>query len=307
MMKRQINAKKMFQTLLNVMDDFNSVWSANPALSAAVTSLTNYMDELTMASNIQIANTKGITHNKIKSRALLIEMALQHSAACISYAASIGDTELKGNSKILYSTLNRANDILLTNSCQSLYNLVNPHAASLSDFGADATTLNAFQNAITSYMPIGQLPLNAIIAKKAATLKIKTIINNTKILLKEQLDNLMQQYKTSEPDFYNQYMGLRHPAHSNARRKTVDIKIQVKDTNNNPLQHAEITLTATKGAKRHKLSKQNGTHHFERLKPDTYIITVYLPNYITQTQSISTLAPQTLNVVFVMEGVTGSG
>ena len=301
MMKRQINWQNTFQAILNEMDDNTGLWSSNSAMSTVVASLTNYMQLLTDAATNQIKTTKGITQSKMQTRAVLIQLALQHSAACMGYAASIDNTELKISSKILYSTLNRAADVMLVDICQALYNRVNPYAASLSDFGADATTLSTFQNAITNYMPVGVQPKVAIAYRRTATINVKTQIAVLKTLVKEQLDMLMLQYKTTEPDFYNEYMNLRHPAHSNHRRKTVDIKIQVEDANNNPLPNAEITLTSTKGTTRHKLSNAKGTQHFERLKPDMFTINVSLPNYVTQTQSISTLAPQTLSVVFVME------
>ncbi len=297
MMKRQINAQNMFQSILNEMDDNNSIWNGNSAMSAVVASLINYMQLLTDAGTTQIANTKGITQSKMQNRATLIQLALQHSAAGMAYAASTDNTELKISSKVLYSTLNRAKDVELVDMCQNLYNWVNPYAASLSDFGADATTLSSFQNAITNYIPIGVQPKVAIAYKRVATTNVKTQLAAMKTLVKEQLDLLMLQYKTTAPDFYNEYMGLRHSTHSSTRRKTVDIKVQVEDVNNNPLQNAEITLTSTKGAKRHKFSKQNGTQHFERLKPDTFTITIFLPNYTTQTQIISTLAPQTLSLL----------
>ena len=299
-MKRQINWQNRLQSIVNLMDDNNSIWNSNGAMSAAVSSLNNNLQLLQDAGTIQIVSTKGITQSKMQTRAVLIQLALQHSAACVGYAANIGDTELKISSRVLYSTLNRAADVVLVDVCQNLYNRVNPYAASLADFGADAGTLNTFQNAITNYIPIGVQPKVAIAHKRTATTNVKTQLDVLKILVKEQLDNLMQQYKTSETDFYNAYISLHHPAHSSARRKTVDIKVQVEDANNNPLQHAEITVTSSKGTTRHKLSKQNGTQHFERLKPDSFIITVYLPNYTMQTQTISTLAPQTLNMVFVM-------
>ena len=300
MLKRQINSQNRFQALLNVMNQFNSSWAGNIAVSTVFATLNNLFEGLLIAGTNQQTNNKGITQSKAQARAALIELALRHSAAAVAYAASINNTTLKINSRVMPSTLSRANDVALDDICQSLYNLIIPYAANLDAFGADTASLVSFQAAITFYQPISQQPKNARAAKKTATLNIKAQLNAINILVKEQLDALMLQFKTTNPDFYNQYMGLRHLVHGSNRLKTVIILIDITASNGLALANAAINLTSAKGFKRNKLSKADGTLLFTRLKPDSFTIVVSLPGYITQTQHITLNAPQKLRMHVVL-------
>ena len=305
MKKEQVNSQKMYQQIITLFGTFNSAWSSNPAISAVISTLTSLFGLLNLAGTTQKNVTKGITQTRQQARNALIQMALAHSAAGISYAASINDTTLKGNSKLTESKLNRANDVDLVDICHSLYNLLNPLVANLTNFGANSATLLAFKNAADNYQPTSQLPINARSAKKSATLNVKSQITAIDTLLKDRLDTVMVQFKTTNVDFYDQYMGLRHTTHAPKHLKSVSIIVHVKTGASTALQNAEIKLTATKGAKRDKLSKLDGSQHITRLKPDTYTITVSLPGYVTQTQTITANAPQKLTVNFVMVAVTG--
>ena len=300
MLKRQIHAQNRYQSLLNVMGTFINSWSGNTSVNAIFNTLTNHLKLLNEAGANQKNNSKGITQSKAQSRAELIQIALIHSAAGMSYAAGIKDTTLKINSRITPSTLIRASDIALDDICQSLYNLLIPYAPLLNNFGANAASFVAFQIAITAYQSISQLPKNARSTKKTATLNIKTQLNAMRSLVKEQLDPIMFQYKTIDPDFYNQYMGLRHTIHGKSRIKTVIIQADVKTSTGAVLENAAIKLISSKGAKRNKFSKADGNQHFTRLKPDVFTITVSLPGYITQTKNIEVNAPQKLNLHIIM-------
>ncbi len=307
MEKGQVNSQKMYQQIITLFGTFNSAWSSNPAISAVISTLSSLFGLLNLAGTTQKNATKGITQTRKQARNALIQMALAHSAAGISYAASIDDTTLKGNSKLTESALNRANDIDLVDVCHSLYNLLNPLAANLNYHGANSATLLAFKNAADNYQPTSQLPINARSAKKSATLNVKSQITAIETLLKDRLDTLMVQFKNTNTDFYEQYMGLRHTSHTSGHLKTVSIFLHIKTGASVALQNAEIKLTATKGAKRNKYSKADGSMHFTRLKPDTYTITVSLPGYVTQTQTITANTPQKLTVNFVMVAGTGGG
>ena len=300
MNKRQINAQKMYQSLLNVMLLFKPNWASNTDLSNVVTMFTNLLGLLTIAGTNQKNITKGITQTKAQARSTLIQMALAHSAAGVAYAVNIDDTTLKGNCKLKERTLQKATDIELVDICQSLYNLISPYAASMANFGANAATLAAFQAAATNYQPLSQQPANARAAKKTATLNVVAQIAAIDQVVKEQLDTFMVQFKTSLPDFYNDYMGLRRTIHTNRHLKTVSIVLSVKTTAAKPLEYAEVKLTSTKGEKRSKFSKADGSQHLSRLKPDTFTIVVSLPGYASQTQIITVNTPQKLTVNFVM-------
>jgi hypothetical protein len=305
MKKRQIEAQNMYQALLNVMILFKANWASNTDLSNLVAIFTNMLGLLNLAGTNQKNITKGITQTKAQARSALIQMALAHSAAGIAYAASIGNIALKINSKLVESKLNKATDVALADICQSIYNLVNPYAAGLTNFGANVATLTAFQAAITAYQPLSQQPVNARAAKKSATLNVSAQIGAIDILVKEQLDSFMVQFKLAVPEFYNQYMGLRHTAHTNRHLKTVSLAIAVTTGAAKALEYAEIKLVDTRGTKRDKFSKADGSQHFTRLKPDTFTITVTIPGYVSQTQTITVNAPQKLNVNFVLVTSTG--
>lgn len=306
MKKRQVNSQKMYQSILNLMTNFNASWSTNPALSEMVATLTNLFGLLGIAATAQKNATKGITQSKAQNRQALIRMAMAHSAAGVSYGADSGNITLKGNSKLIESSLERANDVDFIDTCQSLYNLLNPLATNLTNYGANAATLGAFNTAILNYHPVSQLPANARAAKKTATGNVKDQITAIDTLLKDKLDPIMVQFKTTTSDFYNDYMNLRHSAHASANLKTVSIVLHAKTVAGLPLENVEFILTSTLGAKRNKFSKADGSIHYTRLKPAIFTITAILPGYANQTQTITANNPQKLNLNFIMI-VAGGG
>ena len=304
MKKRQIISQNMYQSLVNLMLLFKTTWTSNSDLSNVVTVFTNMLGLLNLAGTNQKNLSKGITQTKAQARSALIQMALAHSAAGIAYAVSAGNTTLKVNSKLVESKLNKTTDVALADTCQNLYNLLNPFAASLTNFGANAATLTAFQTAITDYQPLSQQLRNVRSAKKTATLNVAAQIAAMDTIIKEQLDPLMVQFKTSAPDFYTQYVGLRHAVHTSRHLKVVSIFLLIKTAAGVLLPNANIKLNSTRGATRNKFSKANGSESFTRLKPDTFTITVSLPGYVTQTQTITVPNPQKINVNFSMVAST---
>ncbi len=307
MKQRQITGQNMYQSLVNLMNDNSSIWSGNPIISAVVANLISLLGLLNLAGTNQKNSTKGITQTKAQARSALILMALAHSAAGMAYAANVGNNTLKVQSKLTESKLQRATDVDFAAICMALYTLLNPLAGSLSSFGANAATLLAFKNAITAYQPVSQTPKTARAIHRATTTNVAAQVTSIDTLVKEQLDTLMVQYKTTNVDFYNAYMDLRHAATTSHHLKTVGIVFHIKTAASVALENAEIKLTSTKGAKRNKLSKLDGSQHVTRLKPATYTITVSLPGYVTQTQTITANAPQKLTVNFVMVAATGGG
>ncbi len=307
MKKRQITGQNMYQSLVNLMNANSSIWSGNPIISAVVSTLVSLLGLLNLAGTNQKNSTKGITQTKAQARSALILMALAHSAAGMAYAANAGNNTLRVQSKLTESKLNRASDVDFADICMALYTLLNPLAGSLNNFGANAATLLAFKNAILAYQPVSQTPKTARAIHRANTTNVAAQITSIDTLVKEQLDTLMVQYKTTNVDFYNAYMGLRHAATTPRHLKTVSMFLHIKTSSGVALENADIKLTSTKGAKRNKFSKADGSMRFARLKPATYTITVSLPGYTTQTQTITANAPQKLTINFVMVAGTGGG
>lgn len=79
----------------------------------------------------------------------------------------------------------------------------------LADYGLNAAKLSAFENRIDTYASIAEAPRSSIAARKTLTAQIAEEVEKTDDLLKSVLDRLLQQFKTTHPNFFRDYFNAR--------------------------------------------------------------------------------------------------
>jgi len=169
--------------------------------------------------------------------------------------------------------------------------------SSLNGYGVDAATLLSLQSAIGTFMPLVGQPKNARSTAKAFTMAIAQQIKNIQIILQEQLDPLMRQYKTSHQTFHDTYLsdrklGIHH------QRTTVTIKGLITNAQNQPVKKAHIKLLNT--TRKIKITKADGKYHFSRMHPGSFTVEVTAKGYATQTKTITQPTPGIVSMDVVL-------
>jgi len=302
MNKNQSNAFNMFKAVLAALNSFSTAWNSNATINAVVSTFQSVTDNLMSNEQNQRIGTTGITQTKAQVLNTLIDTALRVADAGYAYAVSIGDLQLKQSCNLSTSMLSRVRYVDVIAFCQNLHDAVNPLAGSLASYGANATSINSLQTAITAFSNITGAPANARAAVKVATKSIARQVADGKKILKDQLDPLMTQFKVSHALFYNQYFAARE-IDDKGHRKTVTLKGGVYNAQHLPI--ANVALRLNGDAIRKKISGADGLYKIVRLHTGTYILVVSVSGYVTQTKAITVAQNGTLLIDFVMQAVGG--
>ena len=288
-----------FNTLVAVLNDFNSVWSANTVVGNAITNLLAYLNTLMLADGVKLTGSKGYTNAKNLAREALITFALNHAKAGRAYFVANNLPLEKQICLLSKTTLVRTKDAELLALCTNIYNAVQPYIGGMALYGATAASLSTFNTAMNNYHGLLGTPQAQRSAMVSASLTIEQQLSNIRELLDDTIDPLMAQYG-SNTDFMQQYDAARHSGVMNVHHWLI-ISGMVTDVSNNPLRYAVVRIIGKDNHK--KITTDNGKYRFIHLPMGSYSIEVALSGYKTQTAIVTADVAQTLQQNFVMVAV----
>jgi hypothetical protein len=306
--EKQMNLKQIiklnaFNAIVAVLNSFNSVWSANTVVSAAITNLTAYINTLLLADGVRLTGTKGVTNNKNLARNALITFALSHAAAGRAYAVNNNLPLLKQICTVNKTTFKNTKEAELGVLCGNIYSAILPYIAGLTPYGATAASAATFNTSINNYHSLMGTPQAQISATVSASLTVEQQITNIDNLLKETIDPLMVQYG-SNVNLSQQYVTARK-LHTVGVHHWLTVMGLVTDVHGNPLLKAKVRVVEIKTRK--KITKADGKYKFLRLHLNTtYTIEVSMSGYLTQTFTISEATAQTVHHTFAMVAAGGT-
>jgi hypothetical protein len=278
MNSRQENKMSMYLGEKKILTDYNATWVAVPGFATVVSTFFSKIALIQATENRQQRTTKGVTTNKKNKKKLLIEKALVVAGGVLSVAQETNDSELFELVNFSESELSTLNDTLLLDRVTLILDTGNAHAAAILPKGVTALILGELQTMLTEYETVVVSPRDLIVDKKTATAQLKVLFLDTDALLKDNLDRLMMQFKTSDNEFYRKYFN---------GREIIDLGTQhtrlggvITDSEGNPLEG--VTVTAI-GADLIEVSDAEGIYLFKPFIPGDFTITVEKPGFVTQT------------------------
>ena len=207
----KINEAKlnMYRAVAKHCNNNPAVIAAIPAFQTAITSLNTNIASILTTAQLEIQVISGITADKAKHKETLAQQASNIANAVFAYASSIANNTLKEQVKFSARKLLRIKDDLIVPTCLNIHSAANANLAALAPYGITAAVLTSFSTAITNYTAAISSPRNAISLRTAYAKDLSNLFTKTDKLLKEQLDKLSVQFKTSHTDFYNAYKSNR--------------------------------------------------------------------------------------------------
>ena len=209
MKERGENKLSMYHAVKGVCNDHQVVWNGMPAFANAFSSFDTKIGEIEAAADIQSGVVTGITKDKQKEEDEMIAMAVKIAGAVFAYASINGKNELKDRVDYSKSAMSKARDSELLSICRNILNVANEHVDFLADFGITAEKLTTFDGEIADFADALSKPREAITRRSEATSRLVELFFEADNILKEQMDPLMEMYKDSNRDFYNQYKAAR--------------------------------------------------------------------------------------------------
>ena len=297
----QTNELNMLESELQTLNKHNSTWSGNPVMVSTVGSLQGAVNSLNTMDTAQKAKTIGITLTKEQARTNMINIGFAHIAAGRAYATATNNTTLKETLYYTMSDLKRAKDTDVDDYCQIVHDAVLPYIASMTSYGATTTTLGTLQTDINTFSGMIGKPRSQKAATAAVTKSMAEIFEETRTINKDSLDQLMEQYKTSNEAFYNEYHTSRIIVNIGTHKETFLEGVVTDGTN--PIIKATVKVT---GTKKKKITTKNGKFRFLHLEPQKYTVTATAQGYVNFSENVM-LTKDVANKITIVMLPTKSG
>lgn len=304
MNNRQTNTLNMYNAVSQFLNTYNAVWSGNATIAGMVTTFNGHISALNASDMAQKTITNGITQSKQQAKITMAKAAMVIAKAGKAYANATNNYVLAANFIFAQSDILRAKDTDADDICQGIHDALQPFIASTAPYGANAASQTNLQNAINTFSALIGRPRSQRTIVINATLSIAERFEATNTLLKDQLDPIMVQFKTTNAPFYNQYKAARVIVDV-GNHHTVILRGFIYDASTN-MAVANATVRVSGAANSAKITDATGIYNFVRLQPGDYTLTVSAPGYGMQTKSINVKEDGVVETDFKMIAVINS-
>ena len=153
-----------------------------------------------------------------------MDSALEVAGALRSYAEAAEDVELASEIDFSRSSLVEGSSVAVIARCKVIVDTATEHLEALGDYGVTAAKLNALKQAVKSFDGLRTWPRQSKTTRSAATKQLGRVFPKIDRLLRNRIDKLMVQFKTTKPAFYDRYRAARVIVETGARSgKIVEI------------------------------------------------------------------------------------
>jgi hypothetical protein len=201
---------------LNMFDAVTSFCTTNAtsvasvaAFQTAFTSFQTVVAQIHDTAQMEAAIISGIAADKSQLRLALCEQAISLSAALYAFASAANNNQLKNQASVSPTEFKRFNDERLVPTCANVYDALNANIAGLAPYGITAAMVTNFQNAMDVYQAKIASPRNAVSMRSAHLATLDTLFKLANAILKDQMDKMALQVKTTDGAFYVAYKSNR--------------------------------------------------------------------------------------------------
>jgi hypothetical protein len=170
------------------------------------------LGETIMALDAQLQAAQGnpgATSAKEQARLNLCVVSVEVIGAVKAYATVAQDPELLARVSFTASTVCAGKVSEVVARCKNVWQAATDNAAALVKYGVTPAKLTKLDKAIKAFDKVKTAPRQHRAIKSAATKLIPVLVNSGVAIVRDQLDQLMPQFKDSEPGFCNAYFAAR--------------------------------------------------------------------------------------------------
>jgi hypothetical protein len=205
----QENKKTMYYAVEETCKATQNIWQVLPAFVVAFNEFTSNLRVLEELLNNQAADITGATESKALLRSIMVEKAIQTASAVYTYYIQTGNVDKKNRVDFSRSDLLNIRDTASLDKCKLIHDEAQSILTNLGDYGVNKTELDDLQASIDAYKTQLSEPKIQRDNKKDFSSKIKETMSGTDHILHNKLDKLIEQFKTSNPEFYQKYKNAR--------------------------------------------------------------------------------------------------
>jgi hypothetical protein len=209
MTQNQNNRFSMYSATAKVLSDNDTKISAVPALANAFGRFEGLLSQIRDKDKERSSKTPGKVAAKDEAEDALVMATIIVSSALAAFARVKGNAQLREAAHVTESTLRtvRMNEQL--NIARVTYDLAKANAMELVGFGVSQTMLDDLKSRIAAY----ELAMKDVSSGMAERTGAKTAVSELFVqaydVLKQELDPLMQIFRVTDPEFFNDFRAAR--------------------------------------------------------------------------------------------------
>ena len=209
MTAEQSNKYSMYSATANVMKSHIDRITGTTALAASYDRFDTMLEQITQKDKERMGKTTGKVAAKDEAEDALVMATIIVSSGVSAFARVKGNAQLREAVNIRESYLRHARPSEQLNIAKVVYDLAKANAQELVSYGITATMLDDLKARITAYENAVKEVVSGAAERTGARTAVSDLFVQADEVLKEELDRMMQVYRVSDPEFYNDYKAAR--------------------------------------------------------------------------------------------------
>ncbi|HEY4786896.1 MAG TPA: hypothetical protein VIH57_12650 [Bacteroidales bacterium] len=209
MTDNQENKLRMYFTVSAICDCNSEIWQDNEVF---VADYHRFQSKIPLIEKYRdLMKIENIISGSIKSfdRIELEEMAFYLSGKIQLYAKEIGNQSLYAEVHNNRDNLGNATDIELIEICNALADQASAGLPYLASYGITTESIASLQQQASMYFVNMNRAKSSHLKTKSVEERLRKLFKDCDDLLRNKLDNDIEFYKNSDPEFYGQYKTAR--------------------------------------------------------------------------------------------------
>ncbi|MCX6170715.1 MAG: hypothetical protein NTX65_15345 [Ignavibacteriales bacterium] len=209
MTKTEENKFSSYRAVISVLDENQSIVTTLPALSSAVTNFKTLVSDISVRDTEYTASVSGKTNAKNLVEDELLDLLTPLADTLNAYASRNKIEDLKAKSKVNRSQLKGMRDNDLISKARLIHDLLNSNIIALADFGVTSARLTDLLNKIVEYEEARGVKETSFATKSATRQTLSQLFDKADLVLKTEIDALIENFKFDNRMFYNKYWSAR--------------------------------------------------------------------------------------------------
>jgi len=209
MTTNQSNKFSMYSAAANVLKTHADRTAGIPAFATSYQRFDGLLSQIRDKDKERMGKTYGKVAAKDEAEDAMVMATIIVSSALSALARSKGNAQLKDATHMPESRLRHVRANEQVNMARLAYDLGKANETELPHFGVSASMLDDLKARIEAY----ELALKEVASGLAERVGAKTAVSDLYVqadeVLKEELDPLMQGFRVTDPEFYNDYRAAR--------------------------------------------------------------------------------------------------
>ena len=209
MTSNQSNKYAMYSAAANVLKSHASRTTAIPAFAGSYDRFGGLLTQISDKDKERMGKTSGKVAAKDEAEDSLVMGVMIVSSGLTALARAKGNVQLKGAAHVAESPLRHARPSEQINIGKLTYDLAKANEEDLAQYGISSTMLEDLKTRIGAYETAVKDVASGLAERTGAKTAVSDLFVQADQVLREELDPMMQIFRVTDPEFYNDYRAAR--------------------------------------------------------------------------------------------------